>query len=77
MPEIHTQQNIKTPMTTKNSLRSKSIEKINLQNAKNTYINNNKIVQMIHQLLHILLKNIFLQEQYILKIIQKIYLNLE
>ena len=41
MPEIHTQQNIKTPMTTKNSLRSKSIEKVNLQNAKNTYINNN------------------------------------
>ena len=38
MPEIHTQQNIKTPMTTK---RSKSIEKVNLQNAKNTYINNN------------------------------------
>ena len=41
MPELNTQQSLKTSMTNKNNLRSKSIEKVNLQKSKNTYINNN------------------------------------
>ena len=41
MPELNTQQNTKTSITNKNNLRSKSIEKVNIQKAKNTYINNN------------------------------------
>ena len=41
MPELNIQQSMKTSITNKNNLRSKSIEKVNLQKAKNTYINNN------------------------------------
>ena len=41
MPELNTQQSLKASITNRNNLRSKSIEKVNIQKAKNTYINNN------------------------------------